>query len=304
MVHSEVMEQQLVQNSLSWQVDAVIVPTLWDSNTVTFWSVVFFLPCATSTSSRWLILLLLLDNWGTISLKGGFKLASVLLHQWIIRPVGAATISRPANECKLGVNLSGSSFSLSKPVLLIYFLLLRTHLENEGRNKVEAQLLFVAFGGLQVFILACFFLFFFITGMLKPFSLDTPGNFLRIFIMFSRMCSNEGQVWNSSAPWVVSVALSACGAPLMEHHFKEQRITCAPSAKALLVCILCLSAWDFFLLFIYFCSRGRLAAIHLPSCVALKHHRVCPSAFFCALIIFLGPEEKMRKDVGVIGYAM
>lgn len=26
--------------------------------------------------------------------------------------------------------------------------------------------------------------------------------------------------------------------------------------------------------------------------------------FFCALIIFLGPEEKMSKDVGVIGYAI
>lgn len=42
------------------------------------------------------------------------------------------------------------------------------------------------------------------------------------------------------------------------------------------------------------------------SCVALKHYRVaahCPSAFF-ALIIFLGPEEKMRKDDRVIGYAM
>lgn len=237
----------------------------------------FFLPCAKSTSSRWPILLLLLDNWGTISLKGGFEIASVLQHQWIVRPFGAATISWPANECKLGLNLSGSSFSLSKPVLLIYFLLLRMHLENEGRNKMEAQLLFVAFGGLQVFIQACFSLFF-ITGMLKPFSLDTLGNFLRIFIMFSRMCSNEGQVWNSSAPWVASVALSACGAPLMEHHFKEQRITCAPSAKALLVCILCFRF--FFSLFIYFCSRGRWAAIHLPSCVALKHHRVLPICFF------------------------
>lgn len=41
MVHSEVMEQQLVQNSLSWQVDAVIVQTLWDSNTVTLISCVF-----------------------------------------------------------------------------------------------------------------------------------------------------------------------------------------------------------------------------------------------------------------------
>lgn len=197
----------------------------------------------------------------------------MFLHQWIIQPVGATTISRPTNKCKLRVNLSGSFFSLSKPVLLIYFLLLHTHLENEQCNKMEARLLFVAFGGLQVFIQA--FLSRFITGMLKTFSLDTLGHLAKIFIIISGMCSNEGQVWNSSASWVVSVALSACGAPLMEHHFKEQRITCAPSANAVLVCILC------FRIFIYFVAEVARLRYICPAVELWSTTRCCPSAFLC-----------------------
>lgn len=168
------------------------------------------------------------------------------------------------------MNLSGSFFSLSKPVLLIYFLLLHTHLENEQCNKMEAQLLFVAFGGLQVFILSLF-----ITGILKTFSLDTLGHLAKIFIIISGMCSNEGQVWNSSASWVVSVALSACGAPLMEHRFKEQRITCAPSANALLVCILC------FRIFIYFVAEVARLRYICPAVELWSTTGCCPSAFLC-----------------------
>lgn len=132
--------------------------------------------------------------------------------------------------------------------------------------------------------------------MLKPFSLDTPGNFLRIFIMFSRMCSNEGQVWNSSAPWVVSVALSACGAPLMEHHFKEQRITCAPSAKALLVCILCLSAWDFFIIYLFLQQRsvGCDTSAQLCSSEAPQGLPIC-FFFLCTNYLFeTGGENEER----------
>lgn len=103
------------------------------------------------------------------------------------------------------------------------------------------------------------FFLFFITGILKSFSLDTLGHFARIFIIFSGMCSNEGQVWNSGASWVVSVALSACGAPLMEHHFKEQRITCAPSAKALLVCILCFRTFIYLFIFLFILLQRSLA---------------------------------------------
>lgn len=134
------------------------------------------------------------------------------------------------------------------------------------------------------FLYSRFFLYF-IRGMFKTFSLETLGHFARISIIFFGMCSNEGQMWNSCASWVVSLALSARGAPLMEHHFKEQRITCAPSAKALLVCILC---FRIIYLFIHFCSRGRSPAIHLPSCGAAEAPQgAAHLLFFCVCTNYL-----------------
>lgn len=157
--------------------------------------------------------------------------------------------------------------------------------ERDTLNKSEDALRVYSLGVLYSCIALSF-----LTSMLKALNISfyIHGSFYWIFNVYSWMCSNEGQVWNSCALWVVSVAFSPCSA----FAFCFCNSTSFHSTEAPPAFLLCVFFWSW-------------AVISLPSCVANsissaavegRHYRMMhPVHLLFALTICLGHVGKWGK---------
>lgn len=113
----------------------------------------------------------------------------------------------------------------------------------------------------------------FLPSALKALNFSLYTQSLQNFHYGLLMCSDEGQVWNSSVLWVVSVAVSARSA--FTFHFcywasiHSTGIVCKP--------------WDsphIFLLCLFFGTKAEISF----SCVAVKNYRMDSNLFFVLII--------------------